>query len=85
MFDDVPDEFVKVIILCLKEIDFLLALLLVDFSPVRAASLNGLEFGLELNDIVCLFLLLFLVLGNPLVKYSHAFFSLHLLPHCEGC
>ena len=72
------------IILCLEEVDFFLALLHVDLSSFLAASLDGLELGLEFNDIVCLFLLLLLVLGNPLVKYSHAFFSLHLLSHSEG-
>ena len=78
------EEFVKMSLLVLQEFELLLTLLIFYFFTFSIALLDGLDLGLELNDLVLLFGLSGLEVGDSLLEISLTVFGLELLAHSEG-
>ena len=78
------EEFVKMSLLVFQEFELLLTLLVFNFFAFGIALLDGLDLGFELNDLVFLFGLSGLEVGDSLLEISFAVFSLELLAHGEG-
>jgi len=71
-------------LLVFQEFELLLTLLVFNFFAFGIALLDGLDLGFELNDLVFLFGLSGLEVGDSLLEISFAVFSLELLAHGEG-
>jgi len=70
--------------LVLEEFKFLLALLVFDFFALRVTFLNGLDLGLQLDDLVLLLGLAGLQIGNTFLEVGLTVLSLELFAHGEG-
>lgn len=71
-------------LLVFQELELFLTLLVFNFFAFGVALLNGLDLGLELDDLVLLFGLSGLEVGNSLLEIGFTVLSLELLAHGEG-
>lgn len=71
-------------LLVFQEFELLLTLLVFNFFAFGIALLDGLDFGLELNDLVFLFGLSGFEVGDSLLEIGFTVFGLELLAHGEG-
>ena len=74
-------ELLKTSSLCVQEFEFLLAASLIDFLVFGLSSLNGLDFTLQLDDLVLLQSLAVLQLSDAALLLRLAMLSLQLLSH----
>mmetsp|Transcript_31668 Transcript_31668/g.71395 ORF Transcript_31668/g.71395 Transcript_31668/m.71395 type:complete len:280 (+) Transcript_31668:99-938(+) len=77
-------EGLQVLLLVLQEVDFLLALPLVDGAPLRLAPLHRLALVLQLHDPGLARALLLFLLADHLLRLRLALLRLELLPGAES-
>ena len=81
---DCLDEFDEVLLLVAEELELLSASLLLDLLPLAVALLNGLDLGLELDDLVLELGLLSLEFLDFAFQVGLSVLSLQLFSHGEG-